>query len=309
MCDIWRIRQTREITADDLKPHLKSIKTLQVRWVVLSGGEPQLHSDLAALTELLRVNGVRVTLLTAGLLLEAHADSVVNTFDDVIVSLDGPSEIHNQIRRVSRAFELLARGVEALRKRRPGMLVSGRSTIQKANYRYLRETVRTAKQIGLSSISFLGVDLVTEAFNRAGGWPAIRQNATALDPEEVNELDQEITLLTEEHSEDIASGYIAENPEKLRRIVLHFRAHLGQLPAVAPRCNAPWVSAVIETDGAVRPCFFHQPFGNIHENTLQEVLNSQQAEDFRETLDIASNPVCRNCVCSLYLPPDNTASL
>lgn len=37
MCDIWKIRQTREITARDLAPHLASLRALKVRWVVFSG--------------------------------------------------------------------------------------------------------------------------------------------------------------------------------------------------------------------------------------------------------------------------------
>src|ERR1035441_8858387 len=44
MCDIWRIRQIREITAADLEPHLASLRKLKVRWVVFSGGEPLMHS-------------------------------------------------------------------------------------------------------------------------------------------------------------------------------------------------------------------------------------------------------------------------
>jgi Fe-coproporphyrin III synthase len=305
MCDIWRIRQTRELTARDLEPHLVSLRALQVRWVVLSGGEPQLHSDLSALTGLFRTNGLRVTLLTAGLLLEAHAASVVNTVDDVIVSLDGPPEIHNQIRGVPRAFELLANGIEALKRHRPGILVSGRSTVQKANFRYLRETVRTAKRIGLSSISFLAIDLVTNAFNRTPAWPTSRQTTVALDSKEVDELDQEIRLLTREQSKDITSGYIIENCQKLGRIAAHFRAHLGQIAPVGPRCNAPWVSAVIESDGTVRPCFFHRALGNLHTSPLLEILNSPQAVEFRRNLNISDNPVCQRCVCSLYIPQES----
>lgn len=309
MCDIWRVRQAREITLADLEPHMQSFLALQVRWVVFSGGEPQMHSDLATLSNLFRAHHMRITLLTAGLLLEAHADSIVNVVDDVIVSLDGPPEIHNQIRRVPRAFDLLARGVAAIRKFRPQIGVSGRSTVQKANFRYLRETVRTARQIGLDSISFLAADLTSEAFNRPGGWPSERQEPVALDFGEVNRLNLEIETLIREHAEDIATGYITEKPEKLRRIVRHFRARLGQAPAVAPRCNAPWVSAVIESDGTVRPCFFHRPLGNIHQNTFFEILNSREAERFRETLDVANDRVCRNCVCSLYLPAAKIAPL
>ncbi|MGH9326450.1 MAG: radical SAM protein [Terriglobia bacterium] len=302
MCDIWRIRETREITAGDLEPHLESLRALQVRWVVLSGGEPQLHSDFRALTGMLRLNGFRLTLLTAGLLLEAHASSVADSVDDVIVSLDGPPEIHDRVRGVRRAFELLAQGVEALKRRRPGMIVSGRSTVQKVNFRYLRQTVHTAKRIGLDSISFLAVDLGTDAFNRPAGWSSVRQSTVALDSDEVDDLEQEIKLLTRENSEDIARGYIAETPEKLRRIILHFRAHLGQARPIAPRCNAPWVSAVIESDGTVRPCFFHHGLGNVRASSLRDILNGPTAIEFRQRLDISTNPVCQRCVCSLYIP-------
>jgi MoaA/NifB/PqqE/SkfB family radical SAM enzyme len=309
MCDIWRIRQVREITVQDLARHLESIRALGVRWVVFSGGEPQMHTDLAALSRLFRAEGIRVTLLTAGLLLEPYARSVVDTIDDVIVSLDGPPEIHNQIRGVPKAFDRLAQGIRALRKLRPDFVVRGRATVQKANYMYLRETVRAARETGLNSISFLAADVTSQAFNRPGGWMAERQDDVALDAEDACRLDEEIESLIREHRDDIASDFVVEDAEKLRRIVLHFRAHLGQLAPVAPRCNAPWVSAVVEADGTVRPCFFHRPFGNIHKKVLMEILNDESAVDFRRHLDIPNDPVCQRCVCSLHVSEESQKSL
>lgn len=302
MCDIWRIRERREISAADLAPHIESFRALGVRWVVFSGGEPQMHSDLAALSRMLRGEGIRVTLLTAGLLLEPHAASVAETIDDVIVSLDGPRQVHDRIRRVPNAFDRLARGVEALRKLRPEIKVSGRSTVQRSNHLRLRETVRAAREIGLDSISFLAADVTSQAFNRPQGWAAETQDTVALNAEETRELEREIEALIRERGEDIALGYIAESAEKLWRIVLHFRARLGELPPVAPRCNAPWVSTVIEADGTVRPCFFHPPLGNIHDQPLLGVLNGPAALDFRRGLEVSSNPICQRCVCSLYIP-------
>jgi radical SAM protein with 4Fe4S-binding SPASM domain len=73
---------------------------------------------------------------------------------------------------------------------------------------------------------------------------------------------------------------------------------------IAPRCNVAWVSAVVESDGTVRPCFFHAAIGNVREQSLLEALNSPSAIDFRNSLDVANNPTCQQCVCSLYLPAD-----
>jgi radical SAM protein with 4Fe4S-binding SPASM domain len=60
---------------------------------------------------------------------------------------------------------------------------------------------------------------------------------------------------------------------------------------------------VVEADGAVRPCFFHPVQGNIRQAALPELLNGAQAVAFRRGLDMDTNPVCRQCVCSLNLRP------
>jgi len=265
-----------------------------------------MHSDLVALSRLLRADGVRLTLITAGLLLEEQAETIAQTFDDVIVSLDGPPEIHNEIRRVREAFETLECGVRALRNIRPQIEIRGRATVQKRNCTHLRAIVASARRLRLNSISFLAADVTSEAFNRPGGWPTKRQGAVALDREEIAALGQEIELLILQQSDDIKCGFVAESPEKLRRIVHHYRAQLGEVAPVAPACNAPWVSAVIEADGTVRPCFFHQPIGNIHQKALSEIVNGEPAVEFRRRLDVRANPVCQRCVCSLHLTAEQT---
>ena len=176
--------------------------------------------------------------------------------------------------------------------------LAARCTVQRANYGKLRETVRTARSLGLKSISFLAADVSSDAFNRPNGWPQERQEQIALNAEEVNLLEAEIEAMIDEGE---GPGFVLETPEKLRRIVDHFRAHLGLVEAVSPRCNAPWVSAVVESDGTIRPCFFHKPVGNLSGHSLSQVLNSPRALQFRTTLNIARNPICRRCVCSLYL--------
>ncbi len=302
MCDIWKIRQVREITAEDLEPHLESLRALKVRWIVFSGGEPLMHSDLTSLARLCHEEGIRLTLLTAGLLLERHAQNVTRWMDDVIVSIDGPPGVHDAIRSVPGAFSRLSSGIREARRLRPEMPVLGRCTVQKRNFRNLRDTVRVAHALKLNSISFLAADIDSQAFNRPLGWPVARQAGVALDDSEVEGLDLEIGALIRECRREIESGFIAESPEKLRRIVLHFRASLGYTRPAAPRCNAPWVSAVVEADGTVRPCFFHRPVGNIRDGPLDKVLNSQAGLGFRRQLDVANNPICQKCVCSLYLP-------
>jgi MoaA/NifB/PqqE/SkfB family radical SAM enzyme len=130
-------------------------------------------------------------------------------------------------------------------------------------------------------------------------WPLSRQTEIGLSLAELGVLESEIESLIAASGPDCEPGFVAESPQKLRRIPRHFRAQLGLGEAESPLCNAPWVSAVIEADGSVRPCFFHPSIGNVSGSTLEAVINGPEARGFRSTLDVANNPVCRNCVCSL----------
>jgi MoaA/NifB/PqqE/SkfB family radical SAM enzyme len=299
MCDIWKRKEGREFHAADLERHRESIRTLGVKHVVLTGGEPLLNRELDAICRFFRELGLRITLLTTGLLLQNKADIVAIGFDDIIVSIDGPPDVHDRIRRISGAFQAIHKGVLEVRARRPQIPISCRTTVQKLNHTHLRATVSAARTLGLDSISFLAADVSSAAFNREERWAPERQNEIVLSRAELIELEEEIELLIQVHQKDIDQGFIAESNVKLRRIGARFREHIDGTRPKAPICNAPWVSAVIEVDGSVRPCFFHPSIGNANQLTLKEAINTETALSFRSRLEIDSDPTCQRCVCSL----------
>lgn len=306
MCDIWRARGKGELSREDVDRWLPEWRALGVRRIVLSGGEALLHSDLDAFCEPLREAGIGITLLSTGLLLRRDAQSLVRWCDDVIVSLDGPRLVHDRIRNVARAYEKLAEGVAAVRAADPRVAVSGRCTVQRENFQDLRATVRAARELGLDRISFLAVDVTSEAFNRPGGWQPEQAATVALAADDLPLLAAELDALEREHAADFAEGFIAESPEKLRRRLLqYFAALLGREDFAPVECNAPWVSAVVEADGMVRPCFFQPALGNLRTaGSLGAVLNSPESIAWRQGLDMARNEICRRCVCSLALRED-----
>src|ERR1700683_1281341 len=121
MCDIWKRETHEQIRVADLDRHRASLRNLGVRQVVLTGGEPLLHGDLAALCDFFRQENIRLTLLTTGLLLFKRAHDVATLFDDVIVSIDGPRPVHDAIRRVHGAFDVIAKGVAEIRTQQPNI--------------------------------------------------------------------------------------------------------------------------------------------------------------------------------------------
>ena len=108
----------------------------------------------------------------------------------------------------------------------------------------------------------------------------------------------EETIVT--RAKDFEDWFVAEPPDKLRRLPQYYAAQrgLGAFPPV--RCNAPWASAVVEADGAVRPCYFHRAVGNVRERSLREILANEMVA-FRRGLKVAQDPTCRRCVCSLQV--------
>jgi len=294
MCDIWKTDQHREFSMAQLESQMDAIERLQVRWVVFTGGEPLMHSNLFALTDLLRGRGIRVTILSTGLLFERFAREITEHTDDAIVSLDGPAEIHDRIRRIPRGFDRIAEGVRAIHARNPDFQIGARCTVQKSNHASLVDTACAARRIGLSSISFLAADLTSTAFNRIEPWGASRQSEIALTVQELGVLEEQIDTL-------MHNPFVIDRLQHLIRIVRHFRAQLGLEPFEAPRCNAPWVSAVMGIDGSVRPCFFHPAVGSTASQPLDEAMNAAPAREFRESLNIAGNVTCQRCVCSLHL--------
>jgi MoaA/NifB/PqqE/SkfB family radical SAM enzyme len=299
MCDIWQRKEGKELDLADFERQRASLVRLGVRQVVLTGGEPLLHRNLEGLLGFLRGCNVSITLLTTGLLLSKRADVVAANVDEIIVSLDGPEEVHDRVRRVKGAYRLIGEGVRAVRQRKADMSIHGRCTVQKENHSLLRKTVTGAKVLGLNSISFLAADVTSQAFNRELVWPGERQIQVVLTRQEVQALEDEITLLTRENDEDIRAKYVSESADKLWRIARRFREQLGEMSPVAPRCNAPWVSAVMEVDGSVRPCFFHKKIGNLSQQTLEQAINGQEAQGFRASLNVSENAICQRCVCSL----------
>ncbi len=300
MCDIWKAnREKNELSVEWLGKHADTFARVGVREVVLSGGEALMHSNLWNFCLALRERNMRVVILSTGLLLEKYASDVVKYLNEVIVSLDGSGPVHDRIRNIPEGFEKLSRGVRSIKAIDPSFRMKARCVIQRENYFDFVDTVRTAKSIGLDAISFLAADVSTAAFNRATGWDGERVSEIALSANEAvaleNLLQESFFLLAEEYD----SGFIVENRDKIMRIAAYYHALNGNGPFPRPVCNAPWVSAVIESDGRVMPCFFQKPYGNIYDNDFLSIINSPKAIAFRRSLDVEKDAVCRKCVCSL----------
>lgn len=304
MCDIWKDnKNVKQLTEDDVSALLSSLKQFGTQQVVMSGGEALLNPNFFALCSILRNAHIKVSLLTTGLTLKHHAEQLVQWVNDVIVSLDGDQSLHDAIRNIPGAFDKLKKGVRHIRLLNPNYRITARTVIHRLNFWNWIAIIEQAKQIKLDQISFLPADVSSHAFNRQIAWDRPRQDEILLSKSELPELKAVIQKINVDYKDDIDGGFIAESEQKLMNIYHYYAAFYGMVPFPYKKCNAPWVSTVIEADGSVRPCFFHEVMGNIRDSSLGDILNSPEAIDFRKTLNMTSNDICTKCVCSLNLSP------
>jgi len=303
MCDIWKDNKNlKQLREEDIQELLSSLKKFGTQQVVMSGGEASLHPNFFRLCAILQKEKIKISLLTTGLTIRKNAALLLQFVDDIIVSLDGPGHLHDSIRNIPGAFEKIKEGIAYIKSIRPNFKISARTVIHKLNYHAWTSIIESAKKMRLDQISFLPADVSSHAFNREVLWNSAKQQELLLEKDELPKLKQIIDTIIEDFNDDIRKHFIAESSAKLKRIYEYYAAfyHLNSFPY--KKCNAPWVSTVIEADGTVRPCFFHEAIGNIHEDSLDDVLNGEKGLAFRETLDMDSNSICRKCVCYLNLP-------
>ena len=294
-CDWWRSSGADDLSYDEIADVARAVPVLRVSRVLLSGGEPLQRPDFDRVAALFRRQGVRLDLTTSGVLLARRAEAVAAYVDRVIVSLDGASPASYQAVRGVDGLGAIETGLARVRVLSPGLPVTARATLHAANYRELPDLVATARRLGLDGISFLSADLSSSAFGRHMSAAPLALLPSAAD---LDELDAIIDRTERDLAHEFDCGFIAETPDKLRRIPRYYRALRGEGPFPPVSCNAPWVSAVVEANGAVRPCFFHEPIGNVRAKPLPDIIHGDLPR-FRRGLDVSTNPVCRRCVCSL----------
>ena len=185
---------------------------------------------------------------------------------------------------------------------KPSFRITGRCVLQRYNYLDFVNIIKSAKEMPLNQISFLAADVSTAAFNHIAEKEKDRVHDIALSLNEARELQAIIEESIAKLEGEYISNFIAESPDKMRKIARYYLAMAGDGAFEAPACNAPWVSAVLESDGRLMPCFFHKEYGNVYDNDLIQVLNSPGAVAFRKKLNVAGNETCKKCVCSLKLP-------
>jgi len=287
-----------QLSLDEMERLLNDLATFKPN-VTLFGGEPMLYRDWTEVVRMTKARGMRCNMITNGVLLEAKAEAIMDAgIDEIIFSLDGPRDIHDEIRSAPGTYEKAMAGFKKIARlkterkvSRP--LVNISTAIFETNYKRLNEVIRSAEEMGASSITFhhlifIGKNTYSkhdELFQKnfscsSTDWLGfLRDDLPDIDPDillyKIREIKATKTYLG-------VSFYPNLTDDEIRRYYTNF----DFLPdSYRKRCLSPWMVAYIFPDGSVGPCLaLNYSIGNIKESKFTDIWNGEAALKFRKML-------------------------
>lgn len=266
-------------------------------------GEPMMHPRYFDMVEYAASRGIQVTTNSnLHLLNPGRAQSCVESGLDVLhVSVDGATpEVFDKIRvrgdlnKVIRNLELLLEARQKAASATPHLHMV--MVIMRQNLHELPDLVRFAHQWQMEELFVQHLAHDFQESTLPAEYLPMRQYVT-----EQTLLNEDIGRINHYYGEARAAAEALNVVLRLPRP----RPHLH--PEGTPgrqRCDWPWTGMYISYDGYVMPCCMTATpdrinFGNIREQGVEAVWNSEALEAFRGQLDSDDAPeVCKSC--SIY---------
>ncbi len=124
----------------------------------ISGGEPFVYQELDVVLAHAKQCGMRTTVTTNGTLLDTKRLNKLEPYVDVMaISLDGPPDMHNEVRQSAQAFDRLLKGVD--RVRTSGIPFGFIHTLTKQSWGHLLWIADFAAQQGASLLQLHPLEL------------------------------------------------------------------------------------------------------------------------------------------------------
>ena len=147
-CDLWDNPQNMDV--DKLWPILDDASEIGTKVLVITGGEPFLHSDLPMVISEARQRGLAVNITTNGLLLKRHwgwlKESGVSSLS---FSLDGIGAVHDELRGQEGAYERTLKAIRMVRSE-SDIPCSVYCTVTNKNVHQLWALYQVCQELGVS---------------------------------------------------------------------------------------------------------------------------------------------------------------
>jgi len=280
-------------------------------YVTLTGGEPLMFPQVGDLITYIGRHNMRCTLTTNGVLLAKRLPDFADAPPDlIVVSIDGPPDLHNEIRGQDRVFERAVEGIKAVREIRAANdakkpLLAINCAITSFSYQRVEEMVDLATEIGVDGLNFQHQWTITQRMvddHNAIHGAYHTMSAEGLGVAKPEPVDLEKMVDTVRRIRERAKGsthpIITFHPELSDDEIRQWYADPHNWVQRKPATCA-WINTEILPNGNVEPCFNYK-VGNVAETPLSEMWNSNTYREFRQRLAEAEDfPMCVRC-CAFF---------
>lgn len=230
------------LSLDEWRDVIDQINQLDVNRVVIIGGEPGTHKDVATIAEYTATKGINTTIFTNGSLITDELKNIIMRNQiEVKLSLYGHNAvIHDKITQVPGSFNNLVNTIRFFVEH--GVKVSIAVVLMRENEEYYNEILDFVKLLNVNRYKF---DVIREVFSGNQGLHIPRK--------------KEIIDYAKRSSPKF-------NISKAKFDKANFK-------------NTCWAGKfVISEDGNILPCVFERNIscGNIRNNSIEEILKSSE---------------------------------
>ena len=321
MCPLWQFRKTLpgqqysregELTTEEYRVLIDELAKSGTRKVSLTGGEPFVRKDLVEIIRHIKSRNLYANLITNGTLMrEQEIEKLLRTgLDHIVFSLDGPPDIHDEVRGVRGAYDRLIKSMRALSRMRrelgltkPWIRVNHVISAQTASH--LSEIFDHLKGIDVDAVHFNYV-FFTDAESEKKTNLILGQDIGRVKLEDQKLPDELKQVDVEKLHEQIA---LVADRSRAKQIRVRFspplkgdeirRRFCDPNYIYVDKCFTPWFRGRVNPYGEVYPCSIDLPMGNVRDNGFMALWNSEKYRRFRKALKAAGLfPVCKRC-CTL----------
>jgi MoaA/NifB/PqqE/SkfB family radical SAM enzyme len=260
-------------------------------YISITGGEPLLYPKIGELLERIAYHGLNATMVTNATLLERKAEEIMENPPKIIqISIDGPQNVHDELRVVKGTFEKAQAGIAKLielkkQKKSSAPIILINSVISGRNYKGMPKMVEVAKNLGADVLNFqhfwFMTDEMIDSHNNQWGecFPVDHKEMGTIETEGVD-VDELFNLVSEvEKSKDLP---VLIYPKFTKReMETYYNSPQEFIRPRTPKCA--WLQTAIFPNGDVSPCFDHV-VGNIRENSFMDIWNGDKFKAHRMRL-------------------------
>jgi MoaA/NifB/PqqE/SkfB family radical SAM enzyme len=270
--------------------------------------EPLIYPHLIESLEYAQQKKLYTSVTTNALNLKKYAADLCKAgLNDIMISLDGPEEIHNFIRGHKSSFQRAIEGMELLLEQPNRPEISIFCVITEWNTAQLKIFADFFKKYPLKKLGFMHTNFTQEPIasfhNQQWGhvYPATVSNIaeTQVETTNLDELwDQIQAIKKTSYPFQVVFSPEVKTKEALDNFYLHPEKLIGK------RCNDAFANIMIKSDGSVIPAHgrcYNLTAGNLYSENLKAIWNSTVLSTFRKDLMKAGGlfPACSRC-CSAF---------